>query len=139
MSDDRTTETPAPSELELLRAEVRAGFAEMRAGLTEMRTETTGEFKAVRAEMSAESKALRAEIAAEGEKSRRHRDIVAEGLRESFKSVADKTVATGQKVDRLIASNAVEHAAFLEVITDHDVRITRLERPSGSTPGRGDR
>ena len=35
VSDERTPQTPAPSELELLRAEVRAGFAEMRAGFAD--------------------------------------------------------------------------------------------------------
>lgn len=43
-------------------------------------------------------------------------DVVAEGLREDLKVVIDKTVATGKKVDRLIASNAIEHAAFQEFI-----------------------
>jgi hypothetical protein len=30
-----------------------------------------------------------------------------------FKVVADRTIATGDKVDRLIARNAIEHAAFV--------------------------
>jgi hypothetical protein len=42
-------------------------------------------------------------------------------------------------VDRLIASNAIEHAAFQEFITDHEVRITRLETPPDSAPSAGDR
>jgi hypothetical protein len=130
VSDEQTTETPAPSELELLRAEVRAGFAEVRAGFAAAASATG---------VASEFKAVRAEIAAEGEKSRRHMDVVAEGLRESLKVVIDKTVATGKKVDRLIASNAVEHAAFLEAITDHEVRITRLETPPDAAPSAGDR
>ena len=39
-----------------------------------------------------------------------------------------------KKVDRLIASNAVEHAAFQEFVTDHEVRITRLEAKPGQDP-----
>ena len=125
MSDDRTTESSAPSELELLRAEVRAGFAEVRATLAATASAT---------DMTAEFKAVRAEIAAEGEKSRRHMDVSVEALRSEFQVVIDKTVATGKKVDRLIASNASEHAAFQEFVNDHEVRITRLETPPDSAP-----
>ncbi|HEX9365609.1 MAG TPA: hypothetical protein VF921_03220 [Vicinamibacterales bacterium] len=76
MSHDSTPQTPQPSEMELLRAEMGAGFCE------------------------------------------------------SFKGVIDKTVATGTKVDRLISSNAIAHAAFQAFVTDHDVRITPLEKDS---------
>ena len=88
MSDESTPQPPQPSEMELLRAEMRAGF----------------------------------------QSTRRHIDVVVESLRSDFQGVIDKTTATGKKVDQLIASNAVEHAAFLEAITDHEVRITRLEK-----------
>jgi hypothetical protein len=88
MSDESTPQPPQPSEMELLRAEMRAGF----------------------------------------QSTRRHIDVVVESLRSDFQGVIDKTTATGEKVDRLIASNGVEHAAFLEAITDHEVRITRLEK-----------
>ena len=50
-----------------------------------------------------------------------------------MKVVIDKTMATGEKVDQLIASNAIEHAAFLDALTDHEVRITRLETASGTS------
>lgn len=122
MSGEQATETPAPSDLELLRAEVRAGFAEVRAAFA-----ATASANGV----AAEFKAVRAEIGAEGEKSRRHMDISVEGLRSEFQVVVDKTVATGKKVDRLITSNAIEHAAFQEFVSDHEVRITRLEKESG--------
>jgi hypothetical protein len=72
-----------------------------------------------------------ARITGEEAATRRHIDIVAESLRESFKVVIDKTMATGEKVDRLIASNAIEHAAFIDGHTDHEVRITRLEAVRG--------
>lgn len=68
-----------------------------------------------------------ARITDEAAATRRHFNVVAEGLRESFNVVIDKTTATREKVDRLIASNAIEHAAFLDRHTDHEVRITRLE------------
>jgi len=78
--------------------------------------------------------ALDTRIATEAVATRRHFDVIAEELRGSFKDVIAMTVATGEKVDRLIASNTVEHAAFLEAITDHEVRITRLEAPPDSEP-----
>lgn len=70
---------------------------------------------------------VRKVIAEESEKTRRHFDMVAEHMRADFKVVADKTVATGEKVDRLIARNAIEHAAFVEAIADHGVRLRLLE------------
>ena len=119
MSDESTPQDPQPSEMKLLRAEIRAGFQSVAKRLDEHDTRFVS---------------LETRITTEAEATRRHFDVVAEGLRESFKGVIDKTVATGKKVDRLIASNAVEHAAFLEAITDHEVRITRLETPPDSAP-----
>jgi archaellum component FlaC len=74
-----------------------------------------------------------ARITDEAAATRRHFDVVAESLHESLNVVIDKTTATGEKVDRLIASNAIEHAAFIEGHTDHEVRITRLEAASGTS------
>ena len=105
MSDESTPRAKTPSEMDLLRAEMRAGFESLD-------TRITTEVAAIRT----------------------HFDVVAEDLRESLKGVIDKTVATGKKVDRLIASNAIEHAAFQELVTDHEVRITRLERTAGQDP-----
>ena len=87
--------TPPPSELESLRAEMRAGFVEMRTGFVDVR---------------------------------RYMDVVAEALREDLKVVIEKVTATDKKVDRLITSNAVEHAAFIESIADHEVRLRILEK-----------
>ena len=67
-------------------------------------------------------------IVAEGERTRQHFDVVAEGMRGEFNVVIDKTNATSEKVDRLIARNAIEHAAFVEAISDHEVRQRVLER-----------
>jgi hypothetical protein len=147
VSDEQTPETPAQSELELLRAEVRAGFAEMRAGFQSVGTRLGGidsrlaghdtRFDAVDKRLDGHDTrfvSIETRITTEAEDTRRHFDIVAEGLRENFKNVIDKTVATGRKVDRLIASNAIEHAAFQEIVTDHEVRITRLEGAAGLDP-----
>ena len=87
MSDEQTSETPAPSEIELLRAEVRAGFAEVRAGFVEMRAGLAAAASATG--VAAEFKAVRAEIAAEGEKSRRYMDVVAERVESHLKLAAE--------------------------------------------------
>jgi hypothetical protein len=106
MSDESTPQPPQPSEMELLRAEVRAGFQSVAKRFD----------------------AMDSRITTTAEEARRHMDVSVESLRADFKVVIDQTTATGKKVDRLIASNAVEHAAFQDAITDHEVRITRLEK-----------
>ena len=59
---------------------------------------------------------------------RRHFVIVADSLRADLKVVIDETTATDKKLDRLSTSNAIEHAAILEAVTDHEVRITAIEK-----------
>jgi len=179
MSDESTPEAPHPSEMEMLRAEMRAGFqsVEKRFDAVDKRLEghdkrfdeVDRRFDAVDKRLEGHDKrfdevdkrfdevdkrfdevdkrfhevdsrfdgvdkrhvTLDARITDEEAATRRHIDIVAEGLRESFKIVIDKTMATGDKVDRLIASNAIEHAAFRDGHTEHEVRITRLEAARG--------
>jgi hypothetical protein len=111
MSDESRPETPQPSEMAMLRAEMREGFQSVDKRLVTMDARVTDE----------------------GAATRRYFDVVAEGLRADFTVVIDKTTATGEKVDRLIASNAIEHAAFLDALTDHEVRITQLEGASGTS------
>src|SRR5215203_2857313 len=87
---------------------------------------------AMLSDLRSETNSLREEltsvVSAEGEKTRRHFDIVAEQMRADFKVVIDKTNATSEKVDRLITRNAIEHAAFVDAIADHEVRQRVLER-----------
>ena len=71
---------------------------------------------------------LKGEIASEGARSRRHMDVVAEDLQSQFKVVIDRTEATAKAVERLAESNAVEHAAFVEAIADHEVRLRVIEK-----------
>jgi chromosome segregation ATPase len=161
MSDESTPQDAKPSDMELLRAEMRAGFhsvierlndhdkrfdkvdarlehVDARLEHLDARLEKIDErLEKVDERLGGHDTvlvSLDTRIITEAEATRRHFDVVAEGLRESFKGVIDKTVATGKKVDRLIASNAVEHAAFLGALTDHEVRITRLETPPDSAP-----
>ena len=77
--------------------------------------------------LEATIEAIEATVRNSAEETRRHFDVVAEQMRADFKVVAGKTVATGEKVDRLIARNAIEHAAFVEAIADHEVRLRVLE------------
>jgi hypothetical protein len=140
MSDESTPQDAKPSGMELLRAEMRAGFQSVIERLNdhdERFDKIDERFDKVDERLDGHDAvlvSLDTRITIEAEATRRHFDVVAEGLRESFKGVIDKTLATGKKVDRLIASNAVEHAAFLEALTDHEVRITRLETPPDSAP-----
>lgn len=179
MSDESMPDAPQPSEMAMLRAEMRAGFqsVEKRFDAVDKRLEGHDQrfdevdrrFDAVDKRLEAHDKrfdevdkrfdeadkrfdgvdkrfydvdsrfdevdtchvTLDARITDEAAATRRHIDIVAESLRESLKVVIDKTTATGEKVDRLIASNAIEHAAFLDGHTDHGLRITRLEAAQG--------
>ncbi len=115
MSDEQTIETPAPSELELLRAEVRAGFAEVRAGFAEVRAgfAATASAAGVAAEfegVTAEFNAVRAEIAAEGEKSRRHMDVLVERVESHVKLVAEVNS---------------HHAT---VLNNHENRLQKIEK-----------
>ena len=132
-----------PSELESLRVEMRAGFAEMRTEFanvrSEMRTEfgnVRSEFVSVRAEMRTGFADVGAEMSTGLADVRRYMDVIAEALRRDMKVVIEKVVATDKKVDRLITSNAVEHAAFIESIADHEVRLRILEqiRKGSSAP-----
>ena len=166
MSDEPTSQAPQPSEMALLRAEMRAGFQSIDhrfdgvdkrldgidirldgvdtrldgidirldgvdTRLDGINTRLAGHDRRFD-EGDTRAISLDARITAEAEATRRHFDVVAEGLRESLKVVIDKTTATGEKVDRLIASNAIEHAAFIDAVTDHEVRITRLEKTTES-------
>lgn len=138
MSDESTPQAPSPSEMELLRAEMRAGFQSigMRLDGHDARFESIdARFELIDARF--ESLETRIDTAAED--TRRHMDVRVEGLRADFHVVIDKTFATGTKVDRLIASNAIEHAAFQEFVIDHEVRIAQLEASSDPAPRPEDR
>jgi hypothetical protein len=132
MSDESTPEAPQPSEMEMLRAEMRAGFQSFEKRFDAVDKRLEGHDRRFD-EVDKRLVTMDARITDEAAATRRHFDVVAEGLRENFNVVIDKTMATGEKVDRLIASNAIEHAAFLNGHTDHEVRITRLEAAQGAS------
>lgn len=63
---------------------------------------------------------VKAEVKAEAEITRRHFDVVAEGLRADIRVFADKIDAVEARVD-------ARHADAMRVLTQHDRRLTRLE------------
>lgn len=148
MSDERTPDAPQRPDMDLLRAEMRAGFQSVARRFDDVdRRFDEVDKRADAADKRADKSdqrldafdqrfaAMDARITGEAAATRRHMDVIAESLRSDLRVVIDKTMATGEKVDRLIASNAIEHAAFLDALTDHEVRIVRLEAASGtSTP-----
>lgn len=125
-------EAPRLSEIGMLRVEMRAGFQSMNArldGVNAHLIEHDQQFLS----HDKQFVSLEARIAQESAVTRRHFDVVAEGLRADLKVVIDKTTATGKKLDRLITSNAIEHAAILDAVTNHEVRITTLEKTADAT------
>jgi len=71
--------------------------------------------------------ATKAEVKAEGEQTRRHFDIVAEGLHADIRMLAEGIVSLHARVD-------AHHAETTGVLAEHDRRLTRLEtsRPKRS-------
>jgi hypothetical protein len=63
------------------------------------------------------------EMREEGERTRRHFDVVAEGLKESIKVIADGHIALG---DRIMGVGR----DIKSVLTNHERRITKLEADS---------
>ena len=96
MSDESTPQTPQLSEMELLRAEMRAGFQ----SVSKRFDEVDKRFSDVDKRLDGHDKrfsSLETRVTDEAANTRRYFDVIAEGLRQSFKGVIDKTVATGRK------------------------------------------
>lgn len=72
---------------------------------------------ATKAEVKAE---IKAEVKAEGVETRRHFDVVAEGLSADIRMVAEGLVALVARVD-------AQHADIKGVLVEHDRRLMRLE------------
>lgn len=139
MSEESSTEGPRPSEFDLLRDEMRAGFQSMRDrfdGVDKRFDEHDKRFDGVDSRLDEHDKrfvSLETRIAESQTATRRHFDVVAEDLRGDLKVVIDQNTTTSKKLDRLITRNAIEHAAILDAVTDHEVRITSLENAPGAT------
>ena len=86
-----------------------------KADLAELKAATRADLHAAIAPL-----ATKAEVKAEAETTRRHFDVVAEGLRAEIRVFADKIDAVETRVD-------ARHADVMNVLTRHDRRLTRLE------------
>ena len=73
-------------------------------------------------EVAALATKVAADIQLEGERTRRHIDVVAEGLRAELRMVADGVVSLCATVDAHRAETA-------SVLGNHESRLTRLETP----------
>ena len=93
----------------------------MKADLAELRTETKADLQAAIAPLATKAE-VRAEIKAEGEQTRRHFDVVAEGIRSDVRLIAEGLAA-------LQVSTDARHADVMGVLIQHDRRLTRLENP----------
>ncbi len=91
--------------------------------LADLRAELKGDIADLRTE-------LKAELKAESEQTRRHFDVVAEGLRHDIRVVADRVVAANESIANMKARFAevdARHDAAMRILTRHDRRLTRLE------------
>jgi hypothetical protein len=61
---------------------------------------------------------------------RRHMEILFEQSRADFRLGLERIDAQQHQIDVLLSSNTHEHAAFVEMLQDHEVRIKMLEPPN---------
>jgi hypothetical protein len=71
-------------------------------------------------------------LATEHETTRRHMDVRIEQCRAEIRLALERWAAHDRRMDDLQASNARDHAAFIQWLQDHEVRLTALENPTGS-------
>ena len=103
-----------------LKAAIDTGFTEVRADIVEVKADIV--------EMKADIVTLDERIRSEGITTRRHFDVVAEGLRSEIRLLATAVATTSSTLERSIAENRSEHATFISVLENHEVRLTALER-----------
>ena len=77
---------------------------------------------ATKADLAELKTSLKAEVRAESEQTRRHFDVVAEGMRADVRLIAEG-------LDALRVSTDARHADIMGVRMQHDRRLTRLENP----------
>ena len=83
--------------------------------LAELRIATKADLQAAIAPL-----ATKADMKAEAEQTRRHFDVVAEGLRAEIRLIAEGQIATQKSSDAM-------HADIKRVLEQHDRRLMRLE------------
>ena len=124
-----------------LKTAMDGGFAEVRADITEVKADIVvmkadiAELKADVVEIKEDIVLMKADIVtldkrvtSEGITTRRHFDVVAEGLRSDMKLIAEAAMATANALERSTAEMRSEHATFISVLENHEIRLTALER-----------
>ncbi|MEQ1912775.1 MAG: hypothetical protein ABMA15_28425, partial [Vicinamibacterales bacterium] len=103
-----------------LRTATKADLTELKAELTTtLRAEWKADLDAAIAPLATKAE-VKADIKAEGEHTRRHVDVVAEGLRAEIRLIADGHTATQ-------ASSKATRTDLERVLDQHDRRLMRLE------------
>jgi len=75
--------------------------------------------------------AIEARIQGEHETTRRHFDIRAEQMLTQLKLYSEHSAAMLQRIDAIHAENVQDHANFMRIFDNHEVRITSVEGKSG--------
>ena len=68
-------------------------------------------------------------LATEHETTRRHMDVLIEQCRADIRLALEQSAAHDRRMDDVQASNARDHAAFIQWLQDHEVGLTALENP----------
>jgi len=111
------------ADLADLRAATKTDLADLRAAtkadLADLRAATQADLAAAIAPLATKAE-VTADIQRAADETRRHFDVVAEGLRADIRMVAEGVVSLHARVD-------AHHAQTTGVLAEHDRRLTRLE------------
>ena len=122
--------TEAKADIAELKAdivEIRADIVEIRADIVEIKADIV-EIKADIVEIKADLVTVNERITAEAVTTRRHFDVVAEHLRSDIALLAGAVTTISSTLERSIAENRSEHATFMSLFQNHEVRLIALER-----------
>lgn len=93
---------------------------------------TRGMLKELKIEVKAEITALESRLMATAVETRRHFDVVGEGLRDDMRRLADGVAANTVAIQQLatLFESSKERSALIELrVDDHERRIRSLEHP----------
>ena len=82
------------------------------------------------AQVDARFERLERALATEHETTRRHMDILFEQCRGDIRLALERMDERERRLDDRLSSNATDHAAFIQWLQDHEVRISTLETPT---------
>lgn len=102
-------------------------LSELKAEMDEQFKHVREQFTQVREQFTQVREQFKQAIVAEGEKTRRHFDVALEQMKAERNLALDAAKATDERLVRVNASNASEHAGFDVRLQDHEKRLTKLE------------